>query len=171
MLGSHPGIMLGLPAKLRSVDRDRWLCFETHLGGRGASAFVLPLATAARSLSSTFVASTALTLPNGFWPHSRDHCRSLTLTCQNSPRWRSCEHCNKFTAITDSIDRSIDRAYGHHVTCVLIGMSCNASLAVLVPASCQLEATRSAVAPRNTEKKFALCNVQLYQLQKNSPEF
>ena len=30
------------------------------------------------------------------WPHSRDCCPSLTLTCQNSPWRRSCECCNKF---------------------------------------------------------------------------
>ena len=34
--------------------------------------------------------------PQRFSPHSRDCCRSLTLTCRNSPCWRSCEHCIKF---------------------------------------------------------------------------
>ena len=29
-----------------------------------------------------------------FWPHGRDRCRSLTLTCRNSPCWLSCECCN-----------------------------------------------------------------------------
>ena len=136
------------------MDRDRWLCFETHLGGRGASAFVVPLAAAARSLSSTFVASTALTLPNGFWPHSRDRCRSLTLTWQNSPCWRSCERCNKFTAITDLIDRSIDRAYGPHVTCVLIGMTLCLRYWYQRVANQRLPGVRL---PLGTQRKNSLC--------------
>ena len=55
----------------------------------------------------------------------RDHCRSLMLTCRNSPCWRSCERCNKFLSSlwTPLPTQSTER--GPHVTCALIGMSCN----------------------------------------------
>ena len=59
---------------------------ETLLDGRVVSAFVFPLAAIAQLLSSTFVASTALTKgQQTVEQHICDHCRSLMLTWRNSP--------------------------------------------------------------------------------------
>ena len=68
-------------------------CCETHLGGGDTTAFVVPSAPIAWS---TFVASSVMKAPPRFWPHSRDCCHSLTLTCQKSPCWRSYERSCKF---------------------------------------------------------------------------
>ena len=48
-------------------------CAETHLGGGDTSAFLVPSAAVARALSSTFVASTALTKG----PQRRLHAKTL----------------------------------------------------------------------------------------------
>ena len=56
------------PTKILTTRRDRYdaatqnqnNCAVTHLGGRDTSAFVIPSAAIARSLSSTLVASTVL---------------------------------------------------------------------------------------------------------------
>ena len=86
---------------------------ETHLGGRHMSAFVSPLTAIAWALSSTSGGSTVLRKgTRRFWPQGRDRCHSLTLTCQNSPCWRSCERCNSFlsspwAAIADSAQSTL----------------------------------------------------------------
>ena len=64
---------------------------------------------------------------------TRSFCRSLTLTCQNSPCWRSCERCitsflssrSPWAAIADSAQSIDASAHGPHVACALIGMCCN----------------------------------------------
>ena len=63
----------------------------------------------------------------------RSFCRSLTLTCQNSPCWRSCERCitsflssrSPWAAIADSAQSIDASAHGPQVACALIGMCCN----------------------------------------------
>ena len=68
---------------------------ETNLGGGDMSAFVSLLAAIARALSLTSDGSTVLRKgTRRFWPHGRDRCRSLTLTCRTSPCWLSCECWN-----------------------------------------------------------------------------
>ena len=49
-----------------------------------------------RSLRLSLPACTVIRRPHKDSDHSCDRCRSLTLTCQNSPCWRSCERCNNF---------------------------------------------------------------------------
>ena len=48
-------------------------CAETHLGGGDTSAFLVPSAAAARALSSTFVASTAVTKGPQRCLHTKTH--------------------------------------------------------------------------------------------------
>ena len=56
-----------------------------------------------------------------FWPHGR---RSLTLICQNSPCWLSCECCNNVCLpFGRHCSRSTER--GCHVACALIGTNCS----------------------------------------------
>ena len=80
----------------------------------------------ARVLSPTSGGSTVLR------KGTRSFCRSLTLACQNSPCWRSCERCISFlssrspwAAIADSAQSIDASAHGPHVACALIGMCCN----------------------------------------------
>ena len=100
---------------------------ETHLGGGDTyERFGLAMATIARAFSLTSGGSTVVRKGTWrFWPHGRDRCRSLTLTCQNSPCRQSCEHYNSFllspcATIADpaqSIDID-DRAWSSHGMCV-----------------------------------------------------
>ena len=53
-----------------------------------------------------------------FWPHGRDRCRSLTLTCQNSPCWQSCKCCNNFVSSLRPPLLAIDRAWLPRGMCV-----------------------------------------------------
>ena len=66
-------------------------CVETHLGGGVMGAFVFP-STAIAPLWCTVLRKS----PWIFWLHCHDYHRALTLTCQNSPWWQSCECCNNF---------------------------------------------------------------------------
>ena len=101
------------------VTQNQNNCAETHLGGRDMNAFVSPLATIAWALSSTSGGSTALGKgTRRFWPHGRDRCRSLTLTCRNSPCWLSCECCNNVLSSFWSPLLTIDWAWLPHGMCV-----------------------------------------------------
>ena len=83
--------------------------------------FCLAVAAIARALSPSSGGSTVLRkATRRFWPHSRDRYRSLTLTCQNSPYWLSCECCLVFLSLV-----AIARDRLSHVACALIGTNCN----------------------------------------------
>ena len=83
--------------------------------------FCLAVVTIAGSLSPTSGGSTVLRKGiRRFWPHGRDRCRSLTLTCQNSPCWLSCECCNNVCLpFGRHCSRLTER--GCNVACALIG--------------------------------------------------
>ena len=53
-----------------------------------------------------------------FCPHGRDRCRSLTLTCRNSPCWLSCECCNNVLSSFWSPLLAIDWAWLPRGMCV-----------------------------------------------------
>ena len=81
------------------------------------------LVAIARALSSAFIDSTALgkAHEDSDCTYGCDHCRSLKLTCRNSPCWRSCERCTNFLSSLwpPLLTRSTD-GHDHHVTCELI---------------------------------------------------
>ena len=83
------------------------------------SAFVSPLATIAQALSLTSGGSTVLRKgTRRFWPHGHDRCRSLMLTCQNSPCWLSCECCTNDLSSLWSPLPAIDWAWLPRGMCV-----------------------------------------------------
>ena len=99
-------------------------CAETHLGGGVTSPFVSPLSAIVWAHNPTVIGSVG---PWRFCPHHCDCCLALMLTCQNSPLWQGCECCNNVLSLFwppwSAPTRSIEQR-GHHVTCTLIGMSC-----------------------------------------------
>ena len=134
-------------------------CAVTHLGGRYTSAFVIPSAAIARSLSSTLVASTVLWRPHkdsdltaviaivDWRLHAKTHGAGEVVSTVISS-------CLTLDTIADSTYRSTTE-HGPHVTCALIGMSCNTErLRVQRVATVSNAATRSAVAPRNKQRNF-----------------
>ena len=110
-------------------------CNDTN----GASIFVFLLAAIALEHAlRPFIASTAPTKsPQWFWPHSRDCCHSLMLTCRNTSCWQSCECCNTFLSSLWQPLLALTRSteHGRHVACALLGTSRNTSLARLASSS------------------------------------
>ena len=102
-------------------------------GGGDMSPFVSPLSTITWAHDPTVISSVALRkCPWRFCLHHSDRCRTLMLTCPNSPLWQDCERCSN--VLSSSWPPWLTQTWsveqcGHHVTCALIEMICKLATA------------------------------------------